>query len=217
MSNQSFEILRAYFEGVDERERSRDRHEQTTDVGVFVPCSLTYINVVLQKLIQDRVIDPTAIFLDAGSGDGRIVCLASGVYRIPSIGVEYDPEIATRSRRHIGRLRKLSLLDEIYPIIATGDFRRDETYEGLGINFGEIGTVFNFASNQREIAHKIAMQSPEGTVFLLCDFNSYGEQFDGLRFQRTMEEVEEYIDVSDPENPTKSTLFQNYHLHVYRK
>lgn len=187
----NFEALKRHFEGLDEIARAEGRLNWDTEVGMFMPAKLVDISQIIERLIEDGTLDLSKPFLDAGSGDGRIMALAA-LYGFPQVfGVEYDPELVNRTENNIRDLRCLSIINGIPIVAARGDFREDGTYARAGIRFEDIGTFFNYINNQEVIAAKIAELSPPGTRFVL-----YGvagrQELDGL----VLEGNEKVIDLS---------------------
>jgi len=151
--------------------------------GVFIPANLDSVRDGFEFLIDKGILDTRRVFCDAGSGDGRIVALASGGYGIPSFGVECDPELVIKSREN---LKRLGMSDTVP--IAEGDFVSDGTYESVNRRFEQVEIFFNYWSGERKIASKIAMQSLRGTLFLLLYNREYtpSPSFDGLHHEETL-------------------------------
>ena len=89
----SFDILRALYDRLDAAESHLGGPYKRTAVGQYLPSPLRHLNAAIGYLIETSAFDPSGLFLDAGSGDGRVVALTSLVYGIPSVGVEYDKEL----------------------------------------------------------------------------------------------------------------------------
>lgn len=216
MRDSTFQALKEYFDAVEEREKSRNGHRMVTEVGIFSPSSLIHINLAIRLLIDTGMIDPSRLFLDAGCGDGRVVALTAGVYRIPSIGVEYDGELADSAKKNIRNLEELSILNGTPVRIVRGLFESDMTYSDEGVRFEDISTVFNYIDNQRRIAAKIADQSPPGTLFLFQ--STHAEEFDGLTLECSLElfgpnRTGHIVHTPQELDPKLRAIY----LHVYRK
>lgn len=67
------------------------------DSSPYEPCGW----LPVRKSIKDLRPEPSDVFLDLGSGKGQVLLIAS-LFRFKRVtGVEYDPELAERSRRNI--------------------------------------------------------------------------------------------------------------------
>ena len=163
---QSFEILRAFYDRLDAAESHLGGPYKRTEVGQFLPSPLRHLNAAIGYLIETGAFDPSLPFLDAGAGDGRVVALTSLVYGISSVGVEYDEALVDFSRRNIQSLKD-SGLSGASDLIIPGDFTADETYLRAGLGFENFATVFNYINNERDIAEKVAASSPPGTKLLV--------------------------------------------------
>ncbi len=138
-----------------------------TAVGECIPSSIPFVFRVVRDLITSGAIDASRPFLDAGCGDGRIIALMTLVFRIPAVGIEYDPVIAARARNHLDHLQcRLQGSDCIHRIFC-GDFMDSRLYDRNGVPFSSFATLFNYANNHLDIARKVAAESPPGTRFLL--------------------------------------------------
>ncbi|MDP3987354.1 MAG: hypothetical protein Q8P81_03975 [Nanoarchaeota archaeon] len=175
MTNNAERILK-YFRG-------QTIASKRTSEGVFVPANLDTVNDGFEFLIDKGVLDTRKVFCDAGSGDRRIVALASGGYGISSFGVECDPKLVVKSRENLKRLELSRVVS-----VAEGDFVLDKVYESINRRFEEGGTFFNYWSGEKRIASKIAMQSPRDTLFLFLYNKNYGSlpDFRGLTRERTL-------------------------------
>jgi len=154
--------------------------------GSFVPSSAICVNSALKQLIEEGDIDDKGLFLDAGCGDGRIIALTAGIFNIPSLGVEFDAEVSGIAEKSIDDLSTILDFKKENAVVIKGDFTEDNTYEKAGIRFEDIKTVFNYINNSKDIAKKIAEQSPEGTVFLLLDTCFIPMEFPGLKLEKSL-------------------------------
>jgi hypothetical protein len=175
------------------------------DETKFFPCYLDALDPGISKLVSDRTIDTSCWLCDAGAGDYRVVALTTGKYKIPTIGIEYNPILVEVGKDCISKLKQKSIIEKIPIIIAQGDFTKDDVYNKYGIPFEDIKTFFNFKTNQEGIANKIARQSPTGTVFLFYTTVKEAQKFNGLNFERT-------LNLPYPQFPDTYT-----YLHVYQK
>ena len=76
----SFDILRAFYDRLDAAESHLGGPYKRTAVGQYLPSPLRHLNAAIGYLIETSAFDPSGLFLDAGSGDGRVVALTSLVY-----------------------------------------------------------------------------------------------------------------------------------------
>jgi hypothetical protein len=129
-----------------------------TDIGVFVPSELRILKAVFDFLAERGKIQRSDQFLDAGSGDGRVVLLGS-LYCSHATGVEWDLDLLIASFFNSNRLG--------YGDVSffQGDFCEDVTYERR--NFADFTVIFNFLNDERRLAEKIVTESRPGTRFIL--------------------------------------------------
>lgn len=80
----------------------------TADVSLYAPTPL----VVVERMLEIAEIEEDDVVYDLGSGDGRLVILASLIYGCRSVGIENDGKLVKRSRRNV-RQNKVSKLVEI--------------------------------------------------------------------------------------------------------
>ena len=181
------EVLKSYYDSVDEKKINPGRSYKKTAVGQFVPSPILDVHFALEYLLEAEAFEPSGLFLDAGSGDGRVVALTSLVHSISTVGVEYDSELVGQSRQHLESLERLGLRGAS-EVILHGDFGHDDTYLQAGLRFEDFATVFNYISNQSAVASKVAQQSPPGTMFLL--FGAFAvHNYQGLTLEQTLQMV----------------------------
>ena len=186
MEQQEFLKLKQYFERQDLQMYLNGELGKSTELGVYLPASLDFTFAAFSLLLKRGMIDTSKPFLDAGSGDGRIIALAASL-GIPSMGIEYDGELAELSRENISNLRALSALNGVPVTILQGNFMHPETYRRAGLKFGDIGAVFNYASGHVNLASKVAYESKTGTRFILYCFDTH-YSFDGLLLEDVLDE-----------------------------
>ncbi len=162
----NFHLIQDYYNYLDSLQDEEGGPYKRTAVGQFVPSPLSHIKTAFDYLIRTNSIDRNKPFLDAGSGDGRIVAISSLAYGIDSTGVEYDQELSAFSRSNLRHLSKLCSTHRPGHIIE-GDFTEDATYSSKGLTFDRFFTVFNYINNESSIAYKIAQSSRPGTKFVL--------------------------------------------------
>jgi SAM-dependent methyltransferase len=180
-----------------------------TAVGEFIPSSLHLVDAAIREFIRLGLLDPTAPFLDAGCGDGRIVALLAAVHGIPAAGVEYDEDLFQVAKEHLNRLHGAGFEVAAPVTLALGDFIEDATYLEAGLRFEGFGVIFNYINNHLKIARKIARQSPSGTRFLLYYPSPQPERLDGLIWEHSFVGNGKLSQVSGP--------CQGTAIHLYRK
>ena len=103
-------------------------------------------------------------FMDAGSGDGRVLALMS-CFGFRPLGIELDKVLFDQSKEVIDALVRRGIIDGNIHLV-NGDFNEDETYKAAGINFISIDHIFhgiNSAPLQRLI-QRITRESKPGTT-----------------------------------------------------
>jgi len=161
-----FNLLKHYYYESDLAHSDAGGPYKDTLIGQFVPSPLLHVHMALTYLVENGLINASGLLLDAGSGDGRIVALASFAHGIPTVGVEYDAELVESSIRHIKALRGLGIHGPSESMLL-GDFTDPAIYKQSGIVFENFSTIFNYINNESSIAAKIAEESPSGTKFIL--------------------------------------------------
>ncbi|MDP6102116.1 MAG: hypothetical protein QF579_02240 [Dehalococcoidia bacterium] len=212
--------LTSYYDRVDAKVISLGRTYNTA-VGQFAPSPILEVYAALEYLLESGAIETSGLFLDAGSGDGRVVALAALVHGLPTVGVEYDDELVGQSRHHFESLRSLGLRGAS-KVILQGDFGDDDTYAKTGLRFEDFATVFNYINNHAAIALKIAHQSPPGTKFLL--FGGYAlHRYEGLTLEQSLQMVTRRemggstkVEVH-PDNSASSVRLDTNYLQIYRR
>jgi hypothetical protein len=135
----------------------------STALGQFAPARLDSLYEFMQQAVVAGYIEPGATFLDAGAGDGRVVCLARQVFGLDASGLEIDPEIvkiAQQAAQERGIDSKR---------IVRGDFLSESAYERVGRPFSDFSIVYNYQNNGDRLAKKIERESRVGTIFLHYD------------------------------------------------
>ncbi len=196
-----FELLREFFDKVNERDKAIGKGDKINSVGVYMPSDLASINKGIEQLVTDGTIDPAGWFLDAGAGKLQVALLIAGVYEIPTLAVEYDGELLIESSYYIPELKRRGFNVSAPLVIQHGNFLLDEVYKRAGIKFHDIATAMNFYSDHLGLARKIAKEGKKGTVFIFHGPDR--RDFSPLKFEREIILQETYrIDKS---------------LYIYRK
>ena len=142
----------------------------SVEKGTFVTGSIKHVFDALKLIKTDlHLISEKDIFLDAGSGDGR-VCALAALLGMRSFGIEYHEQIVSASIENIDILNEKGLFESnriSIPVLVQGDFLDDNSFEKLGIKFEEISVFFNFVTYHEDLCAKILEQSPKGTKLIL--------------------------------------------------
>lgn len=185
LNQEFFDILKRYYDESDLESSDAGGPYKNTLIGQFVPSPLLHVHIALTYLVENGLINASGLLLDAGSGDGRIVALASFAHGIPTVGVEYDSELVESSINHIKTLRGLGIHGASESVLL-GDFTDPATYKQSGIVFEDFSTIFNYINNESSIAAKIAEESPSGTKFILLGAFPLLE-YQGLTLERNLQ------------------------------
>ncbi len=185
--DEKFQEIKRYFDELDSISLKNKTHTKNNAAGMYAPISLEHLTLGMDFLVDNSVIDVTSTFCHAGSNDGRVVILSSEVYKIPSIGVQYDGLLATGSRINILILQDPSIVDRYSVEILAGEFTKDKTYNSNDVSFEKIKTFFNHVDNHYAMAEKIARQSPKDTMFILNSSQPSPYVFPGLKLELSLE------------------------------
>lgn len=130
--------------------------------------------------MSEGILRRSHIFLDAGSGDGRVVILVSLLFGLKAFGVEYDDVLWRRSLENVAVFRRFYRDDKGLPTILRGDFCEEMTYALGGTAFKNFDVVFNYANDQQRLAAKIARDGSENVLFVSYGPSRFPESFPGL-------------------------------------
>lgn len=144
-----------------------------TDVGIFLPSGTTFLDTLFQDLIGRGFINPDEVFLDAGSGDGRVSQIASLNGIKTSMGIEYSHDILKKSKQQTKVFEDAGILDTGSVILIPGDFAQLETYTREDISPKSIRTFFNYLNSWKGLLQFVQEHSTSGTKVILVN-----EQFD---------------------------------------
>ena len=200
MDERKFQALQDYCT----RNVPRPPYAQKTKFGTYLPTPLVRARTAFEYLLREGIIREGENFLDAGSGDGRIVALAC-LFGLNGVGVECNPHLVETSETLLSGLNTRGILNRT-PRIAYGDFLQDNTYQSLSLPFEEANVVFNYFNNHLDLARKVARQSRAGTRFLLYDWEKEACVFNGL---------EHIADITLDESCEER--YRDDYLHVYIK
>src|SRR3989338_1209624 len=130
--------------------------------SLFIGSSVRNVAKGLKHLLSNGILQYGSKFLDAGSGDGRIVAAAAEL-GFDAYGIEWHEDACAISQQ--------ALLNLGFPAkIAFGDFTCDTSYESFG-GFQSFDIIFNYMNGEQQISKKIANESSFGTVFLYYTFH----------------------------------------------
>jgi len=150
------------------------------DGRIFVPTSLQEAMTLLTIGAKSGFYPNRGYFLDAGSGDGRMVALLSCLgYK--AIGVEFDLELAVYSQGKLEQLKRQGAITADAKI-AKGDFTDAGTYQKMGVDFQDIRNIFHGINlvSLRGLVEKIKNESPSGTTLTLYGPFGMFPEFEGL-------------------------------------
>ncbi|MEJ5348444.1 MAG: hypothetical protein WHS46_07120 [Desulfosoma sp.] len=157
-----------------------------TGAGEFVPSSLSHVYLGLSRLMAEGMLHGDHVFLDAGSGDGRVLVLASLVLGLKTYGVEYDEALWERSLKNIAFFGPLYSGPDDFPTVLCGDFCDEKTYIQANTSFVDFDVVFNYANNHVKLAEKIARDGSDHVLFLYYGPSPLPETFPSLHPLRTL-------------------------------
>ena len=151
--------------------------------GVLVKGSLSHIFHVFTELAEDGILNSKSLFLDTGSGDGRICVLAS-LLGYKSYGIELNKLAYEFSLSNIEKLSDNKILERNIPIIKHGNFFDDSVYTELGVPFSNFDIIFTF---HQDLAKKIEVESQPGTILILHFPMPTSFNFDGLKLVKKID------------------------------
>lgn len=115
-----------YFNIIDIEKKKDNEYVRDTDKGIFGVSNLEIMDLFFQKINLKQ----TDVFLDLGSGDGRVNILASQYCQ--SIGIEFDSVLVKESNNHNIKLNtSAKFIEQDY-----------ETFD-----FSNISILFSFADH----------------------------------------------------------------------
>ena len=175
----TMKYLEKFFREQDEERIDKyGQVSRKTNSGFYIPSSLRQLDQAFDILLQRHMIKTGSLFLDAGSGDGRIVALAERK-GLTAFGIESDRrlfEISTKNLLSLGCSGR----------IVHGDFLKDSAYEKIGISFSAFPLIYNFVNSCNELAEKISKEGNDDVRFLLYDTSSISTHWEGLTLLDTM-------------------------------
>lgn len=164
-----------------------------TSIGIYHPTLLDDVRTLFDKLHADGSLEPFDVFLDAGSGDGRIVALAS-LYDVHAYGIEGDVKIHTLAEQRVENAKKEGILPAQYPkkhtlSLGYGDFLDIHCYQrAIKIKSDTIEIFFNANDNCLSLAKMLEQIKNKKTRYLIVMQNS------GLGIEQIMKLRKSYRD-----------------------
>jgi hypothetical protein len=164
-----------YYSALDRKVLMQEqRYVRETDVGLFLPSDLMTIEDSFSDYFR-RFRNPLeTFFLDAGSGDGRMVYLLAERFGVKGVGIEYDSECTS-----IAIAAGDSLAVHPRPVFIRGRFEDDKNYAGL--DFSAFTTIYHFKNSENSLVNMMMRRSPRGTHFVFSDFHLAPKNFSGFR------------------------------------
>ncbi len=132
--------------------------------GLFVFSRLDIVFNVLKTLLEMNIININQKFIETGSGDGRIVALAS-IIGFEVYGIELSNDMANISIGHIQKLVEKKILIHT-PKIIQGDFLKQETYDKLKCPFQDIDIFFNYYTSTELLVSKVIKRAKIGAILI---------------------------------------------------
>lgn len=124
---EKIEALKKYYFELEETKKETHTHVRKTEKGTFGTSDLDIMQEFFEKLDGDD-----KVFMDLGSGDGRIVLLASLFFK-KAIGVEFDSELIAESMQAAKELElNVEFLQEDY----------------LEVDFSQADVLFLYMDNE---------------------------------------------------------------------
>lgn len=152
--------------------------------GPFLGGHIPKIYGILEELVDDGVLSPDKTFLDAGSGDGRIVAIAA-VLGLRAFGIEWSEPIYEASKEDLEMLSEENIFPKT-PTVVKGDFFDFAIYKELGIEFEEINVFYSYETFTKELGKLIVDHSPPKTVLLHHSQNNDPITVEGLSHIKTV-------------------------------
>ncbi len=118
---------------------------RSTDKGFWGVSNLDDVYAFFEK----KQFPSTSTFLDLGSGDGRVVCVAS--LFVDAKGIEYDPELVAISQEMIGVLQSTGICEQ-------GDF--------FTIDFSLFDILYSYADQRWEPFKEKLFAELRGELYL---------------------------------------------------
>ena len=191
----SFDVLLDYFELRDSKIiAKRGQVSYETSTGFYIPSSLVHLWQAFRELkLKGK-------FLDAGSGDGRVVALAS-MLGLDAYGIESEPELVKESIIINNDLKNKQIINNF--TIKQNDFENED--------LSQFDIIYNFVNSVEKIETAINKTARKGILFLLYDTANIPTKFERLKLQKT-------ITMRDKRKQIGNDLPRTIdYLHIYKK
>lgn len=132
--------------------------------GLFVFSRIDIVFNVLKMLLEMNTINTSQKFVETGSGDGRIVALAS-IIGFESFGIELSNDMANISQDHISKLIEKKIITR-KPKVVQGDFLKKDPYEKLNCLFEDFDIFFNYYTSTEMLISKIEKRAKRGSILI---------------------------------------------------
>src|SRR3989338_5287842 len=179
--------------------RRRIFSEKPPRIDTMGGCYMPIPHAILDKILDLLVVQfgNRGVFVDAGSGDGRVIAAAfyHGFRRC--VGIELDTKVF-----EMGRRRLLQFFDGRIPSgirMVRDDFTHAESY---GLDIRDINLIYHFI-NRRPLAELVRLMESDdfrSAKLVLVDFSGQ-EQFDG--FEAVFRAI-----IDDGGRPHYATVYQ---------
>ena len=142
---------------------------RVTEAGLFLPSGTAFLDKLFEDLIKDNYINRKEIFLDAGSGDGRVnhIAAINGVEK--SIGIEYSVDILEKSKKQTHKFEEANIIKKDRVKLIAGDFTKLDSYAKEGIEVGNVKAFFNYLNGWKELLAFIDENGTVGTKLILVN------------------------------------------------
>jgi len=173
-------VLARYFDGMKCGHVGSDGYRKTSDMRVLLD--------VVRDLLNCGVIDPDkTVFLDLGSGDGR-VCMLMSYFCKWSIGVELEDFIY---EEYFQRRREVDLLlsQGLLPLgnnlcILNGDALNDDTHRQVesitGISLRDVDIFYTYITLHDVYADMLQKKANPGSFYMVYGFSAILPRYDGF-------------------------------------
>lgn len=132
--------------------------------GLFVFSRLDIVFNVLTKLLDQQIIFKDQIFLECGSGDGRIVALAS-IIGMEAYGLELSKDMNEIAEKHMLKLKEEGIITPL-PKVKQGDFLKAESYDKINCSVTKIDIFFNYYTNTELLANMVSKLGKRGCIMI---------------------------------------------------
>lgn len=146
-SEAQFEEIKKYFVALDQKkEDNEEKLVYETDKGIFGTTNIEDI----YKWLSEHITDANTVFLDLGSGDGRVNIVAD-LFCI-SKGIEFDEDLVQQSLRHVMNLQSGAQITQ-------GDYE--------DADFSDVDILFCYADHNfsKEFEEKLSKEF-HGTLYI---------------------------------------------------